>query len=235
MPTAARFVRIALYSVVDSIGVAPVYRASFLIKIALSVLAIVVAVSSPADSHLKSLFLPAMFIFGNVVVAAPLGMFALTISELVDEHRYEEAKSSATVAAVIGDGKLVAGRYQSTHALFAKPCNSLGPIIVSLVLPESGIGTGRSSQATQHGRHMFNSTIDRGEEQLEETAQAQMSFALISVLPLVAGCVQFHIWRSYTLSKDRAQQIQHALRKQAQRADGEDCNEIHDTQQLHNP
>jgi Na+/melibiose symporter-like transporter len=226
IPTVARFARIALYSVVDRVGVAPVYRASFLIKIALSALAIFVAVFLPGDSYLGSVALPAMLVLGSVVVAAPLGMFALTVSELVDEQRYEEARSSA---AVVGDGRLVAGRYQSTHALFAKPCNSLGPIIVSLVLPGTSIGTGRSVS------QISNSTFDRGGEELRETAQAQMCFTLISVLPLVAGCVQFYIWRSYTLSKDRVERIQHALCKQARRAEGEEWDEPPNTQQLHNP
>lgn len=234
IPTITRIVRISLYSVVDRVGVAPVYRTSFLIKIALSVLAIGVAEYSPGDSYLESVALPAMFVLGNVVVAAPLGMFSLTISELVDEHRYEQAKLSAAVAPLIWDGRLVAGRYQSTHALFAKPCNSLGPIIVSLVLPGSGFGTGHST-ATEHERHISNSTIDRGGEQLEEIAQGQMCFILISVLPLVAGCVQFYIWRSYTLSKDRAERIQHVLRKQAQRAEGKEWDKTPHTQQLHNP
>ena len=229
IPTVARFARIALYSVVDRVGVAPVYRASFLIKIALSALAIFVAVFLPGDSYLGRVALPAMLVLGSVVVAAPLGMFALTVSELVDEQRYEAARSSAAVAAVVGDGRLVAGRYQSTHALFAKPCNSLGPIIVSLVLPGSGIGTGRSVS------QISNSTFDRGGEELRETAQAQMCFTLISVLPLVAGCVQLYIWRSYTLSKDRVERIQHALCKQARRAEGEEWDEPPNTQQLHNP
>lgn len=80
-----------------------------------------------------------------------------------------------------------------------------------------------------------NITFDRGGEELRETAQAQMCFTLISVLPLVAGCVQLYIWRSYTLSKDRVERIQHALCKQARRAEGEEWDEPPNTQQLHNP
>lgn len=73
--------RIALYSVVDRIGVAPVYRVSFFLKICISLFAMMLGRTAAS-------FLPWLFVMSTIVVAAPLGMFALTISELVDEHRF---------------------------------------------------------------------------------------------------------------------------------------------------
>ena len=93
---------------------------------------------------------------------------------------------------------LVAGRYQSTHALFAKPCNSIGPIVVSLALPNAG--------SVGHGRNgLGNTTLPAagGEDRAAtdaETETAQICFALMTMVPLVAALLELLAWQSYTLT-----------------------------------
>ena len=91
---------------------------------------------------------------------------------------------------------LVAGRYQSTHALFAKPCNSLGPMIAAFVLPSSG--------DAPHGQ---NGTL------VEAEAAARGSFELLTFVPIVAACLQLVAFSSYDLRRVRVWEIQGKLRR----------------------
>ena len=102
---------------------------------------------------------------------------------------------------------LVAGRYQSTHALFAKPCNSIGPLLVSLSLPSAGTaGHGELGNATAGG--------GTGQAATDADAEtAQVCFALMTLVPLVAAMAELLAWRSYTLTKTRATEIQQALQR----------------------
>ena len=190
IPTVCRLVRIGLYSVVERRGVAPIYTASFYLKASLAVLAM--AVGRTAAPGL----LPWLLLLSGCVVAAPLGMFALAISELVDEHRLRTIESGR------GDDPstmLVAGRYQSTHALFAKPCNSLGPMIAAFVLPSSG--------DAPHGPG-HNETLAS-----EPEAAARGSFELLTFVPVVAACLQLAAFSSYDLRRGRVLEIQGKLRR----------------------
>ena len=220
IPTASRLTRIALYSVVEKVGVAPVYHKSFVIKISLSLLAWAAVASDDGagTGRLLRIALPWLFVLGSVVVAAPLGMFAVTISELVDEHRYHTRSAPATTTG----GNLVAGRYQSMHALFAKPCNSLGPIIVSLALPSSNDARGyhlRNSAnwtGTKPGSDsegFANATTTGLAFRGDRVSTARTCLLLMIALPLVAGCVQLCVWRTYGLNKARVERIQQALHK----------------------
>ena len=187
IPTVCRLVRIGLYSVVERRGVAPIYTASFYLKASVAVLAM--AVGRTAAPGL----LPWLLLLSGCVVAAPLGMFALAISELVDEHRLHSIESGR------GDDPstmLVAGRYQSTHALFAKPCNSLGPMIAAFVLPSTG-----------DAPHRHNGTL------VEAEAAARGSFELLTYLPIVAACLQLAAFSSYDLQQVRVLEIQGKLRR----------------------
>jgi hypothetical protein len=113
--------------------------------------------------------------------------------------------------------ELVAGRYQSTHALFAKPCNSLGPILVTLVLPATGSGGDGGGGGVANGTGFDRLATQQEQLQMRQAAAetARACFGLMTVLPLVAACVQLFVWRWYTLTRPRMERIQQALRAHA--------------------
>ncbi len=192
IPMVCRLVRIGLYSVVERRGVALIYTASFYLKGSIALVAM--AFGRTAAPGL----LPWLLLLSGCVVAAPLGMFALAISELVDEHRLHMIESGR------GDDPskmLVAGRYQSTHALFAKPCSSLGPIIAAFVLP--------SSRDVLHEHH--NGTLPSTAMEAEVVARG--SFQLLTCLPIVVACLQLVAFSSYDLWRGRVLEIQGKLRR----------------------
>ena len=131
-----------MYSLVERYGVHCIYHGSFALKLILGVLACILG------AHSTYLPMSLFICLSSCLVAAPLGLFGVTISELVDEHRTYVIKAGRK------DEPSVAGMYQSTHALFAKPCNSIGPVIAVLVLGPTSIETSRASGgAHDHGAH----------------------------------------------------------------------------------
>lgn len=96
IPTASRLLRIALYSIVERIGVAPVYRVSFFLKICISV-------PAPENVHVTQIhqFAPVLssmyltYIFPGVGIRAALGPVCILIPAVAVRNEHCRGSSAA--------------------------------------------------------------------------------------------------------------------------------------------
>jgi hypothetical protein len=187
IPSASRLIRIVLYTAVENVGIWPIYFYSFVIK---GVAAMAFLLLGAGSSYI-----PMYLTLSSCCVAAPLGLFGVSISELLDEQRAYKITRGR------GGEPSVSGLYQSSHALVAKPINSIGPVVAALVL---GPATGLQNT---------NTTAADIEKAGDISQRVLACFWLITLGPLVCAAIQSMTWRGYTLRGARLVAVQGTLFK----------------------
>lgn len=141
----------------------------------------------------------------------------MTISELVDEHRVlHQQQQQGAGAEAMRLPPSVAGLYQSTHALFAKPCNSIGPVVAALVLGSDAATKGRHGHAPKLEGGATTSTVHGGDVAPPSSSVADVAvsacFYLVCLAPMISALVQWAAWRGYSLKGRRLQEVQATMR-----------------------
>ena len=191
-----------------------VYLYSFVLKAGLAALLLLLG------SH--SVLLPAYLLLASACVAVPLKFFGMMMSDLVDEQKAtvvsrRQAREGVAGAAAAAAEPSTAGLYQSTHALFAKPLNSLGPILASFALAPAiqhrdlaaAAAATAAAAEPQPQRSAGISTDGSGE------AGRAACFMVVVGVPLLTAGWQYLVWKGYDFRGAKAAQAKATLRAAA--------------------
>jgi len=165
LPLVASAIHLALYSYVSRYGVWGVYNSSFYVRLAACVVCFFASRQSP---NAVPIFIAVNFL----TTAITIGFFSIAIGDIIDEFK----------ASTLSDRGLPVNSYSSlfygTHAVFAKPFNSFGPIVTA-----AWVDLGDYSNADAEHKQELR---DHG-------------LQLLLLFPFVLTLIQIVAWKKYTL------------------------------------
>lgn len=167
-------VSIALNFYAQQHGVYAVWLSTVLLKVIAGLALLQIPLSAPTAA--------AYFLFSCVCTSAAGSFFMITVSNIVDEYRYNEGHNTPSVV----------GLCFGLHALIAKPLNSLGPVIGTYVLERAG-WTGEAMR-----------------KPVTESAQLAACQLMIG-FPVFCGALQCLAWYFYDLRGEKLRHIQKSL------------------------
>ncbi len=196
---------IYLHDYVEKNSAYNVYLFAFICKIVFAAICLLLG---------PTLWLPViLFLFINrVATSLPLGFFSLTMADLFDEYKFKKVDGQRRSAAKDREAGLYDGEhkienvysmYWGCHALFAKPLNSVGPMIGTYVLSQAGYN---DASQQQHGED--NDSVKRA------------CFYLVTLLPLSVSVIQLIIWQFYTLRGKYLFHVKKELKQQKESPTG---------------
>ncbi len=174
-----------------------VVRSLTLLKIALSLCMLLIGF----EGHI---LLFALFLFASRALAsATFAFFNVILSELIDEDRVTNARTSA-----------MSSSYFGLNALVTKPAQSIAPVLAVNLWSQYGFRDARSPILSEGTLVTTDAASASADPILSSPRAADLQYVIFlccTLGPLLIGIVQALIWRSYSLHGVRLQRVKNQL------------------------